>query len=230
MRLANRILVLIALSGMIACAGAPAASAQVQWEVTPFAGWYIASDIYNSYYTSGPGTGRVALDNSVDYGVRITGSRGHAGLEFAYTRASSNMRLENLVVGVPRADIGQLDVDSWDLNFLGYQYTNNPNVVPFGEIGLGFSVIHPKIDSDVLLGGTAEPDSRSRFNFNFGIGTKILMNEKVGLRIEGRWRVTDTNFNTGGGVWCDAYGYCYNYSSSWYNSGEINGGLSYRFK
>lgn len=225
MRLAK--LVLLAL--IFVAAHAPVASAQMQWEFTPFAGYYIASDLYNAYSPTGPGQARVGLTDSFLWGGRLTGTRGHAGLEFAYTRTGSDVQLENLLAGQPRKDVGRINIDSFDLNFLGFQQTGNPNVLPFGEIGLGFSVLHPKIDDDALLGGTAEPESRTRFNFNFGLGTKILVSERIGLRFEGRWRVTDTNVTTGSTTWCDAWGYCYSYSTDWYNSGELIGGLSYRF-
>ena len=49
-------------------------------------------------------------------------------------------------------------------------------------------------------------------------------------RFEGRWRVTDTNLETSSGLWCDPYGYCYSYSSNWYDAGELEAGLSYTIK
>mgnify|MGYP001332539310 CR=1 FL=1 len=50
----------------------------------------------------------------------------------------------------------------------------------------------------------------------------------VALRLEGRWRVTDTQITTSSGVYCDYYGYCYYYASDWYNSGEFTAGLTYK--
>ena len=217
------------VAAVLLAASASIASAQVQWEITPFAGYYIASDLYNSYSTTVAGNARVGLTDSFLWGARLTGIRGHVGIDLSYTRAGSDIHLDNLLAGQPRADIGRVDIDSYDLNFLGFQQTGNPKVLPFGEIGLGFSVLHPKIDSDALLAGTLNGDSRTRFNFNFGLGTKVLMSEKVGLRFEGRWRVTDTSVPTGATTWCDAWGYCYSYATNWYNSGELIGGLSYKF-
>jgi len=208
---------------------ATAASAQPSWELTPFAGYYIASDIYNSYYTSGAGTTNVGLTNSFLWGGRLTRNLGTTGIELAYTRTGSDVELNNVLVGQPRANLGSIDIDSFDLNFLGYHHTGNPNVMPFGEVGLGFSVVHPNIDPDFVMASTPDPDSRTNFNFNFGLGTKIAMSEQIAARIEGRWRITDTSFNTSSGIWCDPWGYCYNYASSWYNSGELIGGLTYRF-
>ena len=45
------------------------------------------------------------------------------------------MELENLLAGQPRKGIGRINIDSFDLNFLGYHQTGNPKVLPFGEIG-----------------------------------------------------------------------------------------------
>jgi len=56
------------------------------------------------------------------------------------------------------------------------------------------------------------------------------MSKAVALRLEGRWRVMSTNITTSGGLWCDPWGYCYQYASNWYDSGELNGGLSIRLK
>jgi opacity protein-like surface antigen len=229
MRPTMRAPAMFALVALCALALAPRASAQPSWELTPFAGYYLASDIYNSYYTSGAGTTNVGLTNSFLFGGRLTRNLGAMGVELAYTRTGSDVELNNVLVGQPRAHLGKIDIDTFDLNFLGYQHTNNPNVLPFGEVGLGFSVVHPKIDQDFVLASTPEPDSRTNFQFNFGLGTKIAISEQIGARIEGRWRITDTNFNTSSGLWCDPWGYCYNYASSWYNSGELIGGLSYRF-
>ena len=118
------------------CAFAPRASAQPSWELTPFAGYYIASDIYNSYYTSGAGTTNVGLTNSFLWGGRLTRNMGAMGVELAYTRTGSDVELNNVLVGQPRANLGSIGIDTFDLNFLGYQHTNNPNVMPFGEVAM----------------------------------------------------------------------------------------------
>jgi len=54
------------------------------------------------------------------------------------------------------------------------------------------------------------------------------MNPKMGVRLDARWRVTDTAITTSSGVYCDFYGYCWGYSSDWYNSGEFTAGIEYK--
>jgi len=224
-----RIGLAVALAAAVLCASS--ARAQVKWEITPFAGYYIASDLFNEYQSSSTasGTSGVELTNSLAWGGRLTGISRRGGLEFAYTRTGSDMKLKQQLVGQPRTNIGRLDIDNYDINFIGYEPTGNPKVTPYGVIGIGWSITHPTLDSD-FHPTSGSLDSKTLFNFNFGLGVRVAMNEKLAARFEGRWRVTDTNFNTSSGVWCDPFGYCYSYSSNWYDSGELEAGLSYSFK
>jgi opacity protein-like surface antigen len=207
---------------------ATSASAQVKWDLTPFAGYYIASDLYNSY--SSNGNSGVELTNSFAWGGRLTSISRRGGLEFAYTRTGSDLKLKQQLAGQPRTKLGRIDIDNYDINFIGYEPTGNPKVTPFGVIGIGWSATHPTIDPDFTISSGKQVQSNTLFNFNFGLGVRIAMNEKLATRLEGRWRVTDTNLETSSGMWCDPYGYCYSYSSQWYDAGELEAGLSYTFK
>ena len=209
-------------------ASASIAKAQAQIEVTPFAGYYIASDIYNTYSTVNPGTSTVELTNSGLWGVKVAAVGFRGGLEFSYTRTGSDIKINHPLQGQPpRGTIGRLELDSYDINFIGYQPTGNPRAVPYGIVGFGWTVTHPDVDSDFLDVGGPQPDSNTLFNFNFGLGFKLAMNERLSTRIEGRWRVTDTHLTTDAGYWCDPYGYCYSYATDWYNSGELLAGFSF---
>ena len=208
------------------------ASAQVKWDITPFAGYYIASDLFDSYANSGASNGAsgVELTNSFAWGGRLTAINRRGAVEFAYTRTGSDLKLKQALTGQPRTDIGRLDIDNYDLNFIGYEPTGNPKVTPFGVIGIGWSITHPEIDAGFLTASGPQPESNSLFNFNFGLGVRVAMNEKIATRFEARWRVTDTNLQTSSGMWCDPFGYCYSYSSNWYDAGELEAGISYSFK
>jgi outer membrane protein with beta-barrel domain len=221
--------VLAALAATVLCASN--VSAQVKWDITPFAGYYIASDLFNTYPNSGAasGTSGVELTNSFAWGGRLTAINRRGAVEFAYTRTGSDVKLKQQLAGQPRNQIGRLDIDNYDINFIGYEPTGNPKVTPFGVIGFGWSITHPEIDASFVAPGP-QPESNSLFNFNFGLGVRVAMNEKLATRFEARWRVTDTNLQTSSGLWCDPYGYCYSYSSNWYNAGELEAGLSYSFK
>jgi len=127
-------------------------------------------------------------------------------------------------LGYGSGSIGDLTYDSYDINFLGYQPTTNARVTPFASMGFGWSSVHHDISIGSAVNATSN-GSNTFFNFNFALGTKIEMNERAGLRLEGRWRTTDTNINTGAYYWCDIYGYCYSYGTSWYSSWELVAGV-----
>ena len=223
----KRTLAVAALAAVLAFASVSVAGAQMKVEITPFAGYNIASDIYNGYSTNG-GSGNIELENGLLYGGRLTFSSPRGGFELAYTRASSEVQTEGFLQDQPRSKWGTLNIDMFDINFLGYQPSGNARVTPFGLIGFGWAVTSADIDNDFVSG--AKPEGNTLFNFNFGLGAKVEMSEKIGLRLEGRWRVTDTAITTSSGIWCDPWGYCYSYASDWYNSGELIGGLSYAFR
>lgn len=219
----------VSTAAFLLIVAAPHARAQqAMIEITPFAGYYIASDLYNAYSSSNPGSSTVELTNSGLWGVRLTASSFRGGIEFAYTRSGSDVKLDHTLSGQPRTTVGRLDLDTYDINFIGYQPSGNPRVMPYGIVGFGWTVTHPDINRDFTIPGSGpQPESHTLFNFNFGLGFKAAMNERISARIEGRWRVTDTNMTTDTGFWCDPYGYCYSYATDWYNSGELLGGLSF---
>jgi opacity protein-like surface antigen len=224
----------LALVAAGSLATAPVANAQMHLEINPFAGYYIASDLYNGYGATS--SSHVALENSFMWGGRLTFASDHGGVEFAYTRTGSDVKIKNALPPIPpntqgsSGKVGRVDLDNYTIDFIGYQPSGNPRVTPFGLIGFGWAVTHPEIDANALKAGLKQPESNTLFNFDFGIGAKIAMGEKLGLRLEGRWRVTDTALTTSSGIWCDPYGYCYSYASSWYNSGELIGGITYALR
>ena len=223
-----RAVLVAALAAAVLCVSS--ASAQVKWEITPFAGYYIASDLFNDYSSTNAGSSGVELTNSFAWGGRLTAINRRGAVEFAYTRTGSDVKLKQALGTQPRTDIGRLDLDNYDLNFIGYEPTGNPKVTPFGVIGIGWTITHPDIDAGFIDSSKPQPESNSLFNFNFGLGVRVAMNEKIATRFEARWRVTDTNLETSSGLWCDPFGYCYSYSSNWYDSGELEAGISYSFR
>jgi hypothetical protein len=219
----------IFLTAAVAVLGASAARAQNygytygrSWEITAFNGYYIASDLYNaiSYNAS------VQLSNSYTWGGRLGfNPNPRVGLEFAYTRAGSDVTVSKSALGFNPGPLGRLNLNSYDINFLFNQHSmGSPRTTGFFTMGFGWTVTDPS----GLKGKAGQSvSSKSLFAWNFGLGTKIAMNPSLALRLEGRWKITDTNVTTSSGVWCDYYGYCYNYSSSIYNSGELTAGLTF---
>ena len=68
--------------------------------------------------------------------------------------------------------------------------------------------------------------SSTQFSTVFGLGGTKMMNEKVGIVLDGRYRWV--NVDGADSYYC--YYYCYAYDTSWYGSGEITLGIKYKFK
>lgn len=211
--------------------GAFAASAQAQGyartlALSGFAGYNIASDIYSGY--SGTyGTANLEMKNGLVWGARLMGfTNDYSAVEFGYARTSSDLNFRPASVGT-NVDAGNMSADEYDLNFLISQPSPNPRMWPYFTLGFGWSITHPSVHT-ADPNKTVNVDSHSLFGFNFGIGSLVEMRPNMSLRLDARWRVTDTHITTSSGVYCDYYGYCWGYSSDWYNSGELTAGLTYR--
>jgi hypothetical protein len=212
---------------------APAARAEPYggaMAIGAFGGYNVASDIYNNLN----GTGSLEFKNGFMWGGRLTKfTNNYSAAEFSYTRNGSDLQARTSVVGsaVPNFDAGKVTMDEYDLNFLVSSPAPDPKMWPYFILGFGWTVTHPDIQgppAGAPPGQSVSVSSKSLFAFNFGIGTMIQMNPKMAARLDARWRVTDTNISTSSGVYCDYWGYCWGYSSSWYNSGEFTAGLEYR--
>jgi hypothetical protein len=211
---------------------APAAGAQNYSRTTAlsiFGGYNLASDLFESNY-NGINSATLELKNSFMWGGRLTAfTNEYSAVEFAYTRNGSDMAVKNFGGTLPSDfDAGRLNADQYDLNFLVSQPSPNPQLWPYFTLGFGWTVTHPEVNA---LDSNSQPisvDGNSLFAFNFGIGTLMEMNPKLALRLDARWRVTDTHITTSSGYYCDYWGYCWSYSSDWYNSGEFTAGLTYR--
>jgi hypothetical protein len=220
----------VAVSSLVAlCLVGLAAPASAQYgpqlELTALYGYFIAQDLYTVTSASGAGT-TIGLENSGMYGGRIgLYPKPYGGIEFAYTRTGSDVKVNNAYNGYVANDLGRMEYDNYDINFVARQQNmGNPRVQGFGTIGLGWTVTHPEVTT---AQGTSY-SGNTLFGINFGLGANIAMNPKLGLRLEGRWKITDTNISTGAYTYCDYWGYCYSYPSSSYSSGELSAGLTYK--
>lgn len=209
--------------------GAPApASAQYspQLEITALYGYFIAQDLYTvTGGSNGLGT-TIGLENSGMYGGRLgLYPKPYGGIEFSYQRTGSDVKVNNNVNGYLPQDLGRMEYDNYDINFVGRQQNmGNPRVMGFGTLGFGWTVTHPEVKT---LQGTSYPGN-TLFSINFGLGANVAMSPQLALRLEGRWKITDTKVSTGNYTYCDYWGYCYSYPSSSYSSGELTAGLTYK--
>ncbi len=216
---ARALLLTVAIMAMSASAAFAQYGEQKKIELTPFGGWYIASDLYTA------ANAQIGINNSVIYGGRLgfyPNSR--LGIEGSYGRATSDLTIRSYSTLFPKdTPLGQLTVEQWDGNFVFTQrHMGNPKATGFFTLGFGATTFD--VDTKTVSGSP----SKTQFAWNIGIGSKYDMSEKVALRLDGRYRAAETNFSTSSGVYCDFYGFCYAYSSNWYSSGEISLGLAYK--
>lgn len=199
-------------------------------ELGIFGGYYLASDLYN--VTSGlNGVGsQIGLDNSFMWGGRLGMSANrNFSMELAYTRSGSDVKVSKSINSYPDNHIGRLNLNSGDINFLFRQPSlGNPRATGFFELGFGWTWTDPSGIKNPITAGQTAISPKTLFNWNFGLGGIFDLNDKFALRLDGRWRITDTHVSTSNGVWCDYWGYCYAYSSDLYNSGELTAGLTYK--
>jgi hypothetical protein len=190
-------------------------------ELTGFGGAYFGGTVYAG--SSGTLSRDVEVKDDWSYGGKLAYVLSHSiGFEFGYGRSESDMHLGR-GAGLPETNIGQLIEDRYELN-LNF-YTNPGQAQGYFTLGGGATHFGAKFND----GTTAKNNGDSRFTSNFGLGMLFHTSEKLALRLDGRWRWTDTNVG-GQDVYCDYYGFCYAYDNSYYSSGELTAGLTYRMR
>ena len=219
---------LLLLATLAAAPGA--ARAQVEeyhgfhtsYSVGAFGGYYLASDIFHDV----SGDGKLRLKNSGEFGARVTAfMRPTIAAELAYTHTGSDLSAEGTFNPPLPADFkpGSIGFDQIDLNALLLRETANHRVTPYFTVGVGMSLSHPDI------GPSGE--SKTFFAFNLGAGTFVATGMKnLGVRFDARWRSTNTDIVTKESTYTDPWGYTWDTSSDWYNTGEFTLGLDYRFQ
>lgn len=184
-------------------------------ELTLYGGAYFGGDIYTG--VNGLSSRDVNVDDDWSYGARLAYVFSSSiGLEAGYGRSESGIQL-GAGAGQPPSNLGELTENRYELNF--NFYTNPGPVQGYFTLGGGATNFSVTFENNVT-------QSDTRFTSNIGLGIKMATSPKVALRVDGRWRYTDTNVG-GDAYYCDFYGYCYSYDDSYYGSGEVTGGLTY---
>lgn len=71
-------------------------------------------------------------------------------------------------------DLGDLTVHYWQGGLVRNLKTDNPDLVPFTQVGLGATQLNPE-----------NGESKTKFSFSFGAGLKYAVNPKMAIRLEG---------------------------------------------
>ena len=207
----------VAIVGTLAVSAAGSAVAQKKVSLFAIGGYYIASDLYVGVGTGGNVGNKVKVDDSPTFGGRLViMPQPRFGVELGYARADS--KLHGGTVAQPRE--GNVTLDQLDLSFLYYGYEGAGR--GYVSLGLGSTGFTPHIEG-------RDGSSQWRFAWNVGAGFMFDVGRSLIGRLDGRYRMTNTNRQTGSSSYCDAFGNCYGYASMIYSSGEVTAGLGVRF-
>jgi len=203
--------------------GAGTAAAQNvpdSWQFTAFGGGYFGGQIYQGH------DGAVEVGTAPTYGARLGYNFNRViGVEVGWSQAKPNLNLGGYCCGMGSGmggsgKIGTLTVNTYEADVLFSYGSRKAN--GYFALGLGATTLSPDIAG-------VSTSSDTRFTTNVGLGGIFSLGPQVALRVDGRWRFVDTQNTTGSGGWCDYYYGCYYYNTTWYSSGEITGGVLFRF-
>jgi hypothetical protein len=139
-------------------------------------------------------------------------------LEASFSRANPRLLMLNPEAGVPFAPAARIDVNTYELEGLfGF---GRGKVRGYVGLGAGAMTLDPRVPG--IASGTD-----TQFAANIALGGKFFFNERLALRIDGRyrWRATEPESHP---LVCGELG-CYGFSRPIFSSSEVTGGLSYRF-
>jgi hypothetical protein len=152
-----------------------------QIELTPFAG-YMMSGKVNGYY------GVVDVKNGMNYGGALAFDLGYGtAIELMFNTCESDFTYQSTLEGY---QIGQVRSSHYQVSVLREAITGG-NVIPYGVYGLGASQYTSdyKYNSEQWL-----------FSVNLGLGVKVWLNDRVGLRFSGRMYLPLSNGSVGVGI------------------------------
>ena len=176
---------------------------------------------YASYQFGGKATaiqGDINIKDSEAFGLYLDidmPMRPGAQLELAWTHQNSRLDIRRFATGI-RETLFNMTTDYFQIGVL-YGMPKG-NMVPFGLVAFGATMFNPK---DVKL------STEWRFSATLGLGVKIFLSERIGIRVDGRLLMP---FQWGGGgLWCGTGGCSIGLgATSAILQGNVGGGLILR--
>jgi hypothetical protein len=191
--------------------------------ITPFAGAYFGGSFdpaSNSYSVN-----KLDVGTAFTFGARLGYKFNPSiGLVFEYAHADPTLTVKcsSALAEVWCGKEIDLSSNIYEGTF-NFYFGSTPQMQGYIAIGGGASSMSAT-GTDSL--GNSVSGSSTQFSTVFGLGGTKMMNEKVGVTLDGRYRWV--NVDGADSYYC--YYYCYAYDTSWYGSGEITLGLLYKFK
>jgi opacity protein-like surface antigen len=177
-------------------------------------GGYMWTGSLDAWY--GSYSGELDVKDSGFWGIEADiNVRPGAQLVLGYSRQDSKMTFGYNSAKLAEGDVA---IEYWQIG--GMSGVQKGKVMPFGMFTLGGTRVIPNW-------GGADSDDVWKFSIVFGLGAKIYLNEKIGLRIQGRmpWTIVD-----GGAYMGCGGGGCYtSFGGSGIIQGDVSGGLFVMF-
>ena len=189
------------------------AAEEPKFELGVFAGGYFGSRTFLDPRTD------IRIGKGPAYGFRWAYDVNRTfAVELSFAHASANLTAFDPRTGTALGPVAPIDVNSYDLDA----------VFPLGRgrlrayfaLGGGAMTLHPFVPGVAGSAGT-------RFSANIALGAKYFVTDRLGVRVEGRYRWRETDRRTGAVV-CGDLG-CFGFTTNLYSSGEVTGGLAWRF-
>jgi hypothetical protein len=162
---------------------------QHRLEITPFAGYQFLGKT-NVFYKNTSGDLDIKDSEIFGFSINVPAAYG-AEIELFYSRQDS--RLDFRRAFGTKETLFDMSVEYFQIGALrGIQ---QGNLLPFGVVTLGATHFNPKDD---------DFSSEWRFSFTFGLGGKVYLSERIGLRLQGtllmpiQWAGGSVWFGTGG--------------------------------
>jgi len=186
-------------------------------ELTAFNGIQLPKDLYAS------NGAKIGLADEYMWGGRVAyHPNAKLGIEVSYGRARSALEVRSAAPGFADSTaLGGQVVHQYDVGVLLAQGKESSGKTQ-GFMLLGVGQTRFVGDIPVASGET----TRKRFAWHIGLGSKLRMGTNLSLRIEGRYRSTNTDPRST--LYTDTAGNAYTYEPHWYRTGEITAGLSYK--
>jgi len=177
-------------------------------------GGYLWSNSIDVYYANEPGKADVKSGGiwGIEGAVSV---RPGAQMVLLYNRQDSQFTFDR--PGALGDFAGDIAVEYWHIG--GMSGVQRGNIMPFGMFTLGGTRIIPKFE-----GATGD---KWKFSVLFGLGAKIYINDRVGLRVQGRlpWII----LNGGAAIGCGPGGCFTAFGGSGIVQADVSGGLFVMF-
>jgi hypothetical protein len=159
------------------------------FEITPFAGHTWGGDFTDAV------TGKtIGMDDTASYGIMLDFNQAEdTWIELYFSRQQTSLKLDQ---GTFPSSTPLLNVDVEYFHVGGTYGEASGKVKPFVVGTFGVTHMTPKEEG---------LDSVTKFSLSLGGGVKLFVNDRVGLRLEGRW--FGTLFDGSGEAFC-ANGAC----------------------